>query len=73
MHDPCAVAYVIDPDMFTVYPMNVQVETSDTLALGSTVVDYDDVDKKEKNVQVAFNLDLEKFRELTMDTIKYFS
>ena len=59
--------------MFTVYPMNVQVETSDTLALGSTVVDYDDVDKKEKNVQVAFNLDLEKFRELTMDTIKYFS
>lgn len=73
MHDPCAVAYVIDPDMFTVYPMNVQVETSDTLALGSTVVDYDDVYKKEKNVQVAFNLDLEKFRELTMDTIKYFS
>lgn len=59
--------------MFTVYPMNVQVETSDTLALGSTVVDYDDVYKKEKNVQVAFNLDLEKFRELTMDTIKYFS
>ena len=53
--------------------MNVQVETSDTLALGSTVVDYDDVYKKEKNVQVAFNLDLEKFRELTMDTIKYFS
>ncbi|KOR88042.1 nucleoside hydrolase [Paenibacillus solani] len=73
MHDPCAVAYIIDPDMFTVYPMNVQVETSESLALGSTVVDYDNVFKKEKNVLVAFNLDLPKFKKLTMDTIKYFS
>ena len=73
MHDPCAVAYVIDPEMFTVYPMNVQVETSDTLSLGSTVVDYDDVYKKEKNVHVAFDLDLDRFRKLTMDTIDYFS
>lgn len=73
MHDPCAVAYIIDPTMFTVYPMNVQVETSETLGLGSTVVDYDDVFKKEKNALVAFDIDLEKFRSLTMETIKYFS
>lgn len=73
MHDPCAVAYVIDPTMFTVYPMNVQVETSNTLALGSTVVDYDDTYQKEKNVQVAFALDLERFRQLTMDTLSHFS
>lgn len=73
MHDPCAVAYVIDPEMFTVYPMNVQVETNETLALGSTVVDYDDVYQKEKNVQVAFDIDLTKFKQLTMKTINYFS
>ncbi|MGX7352286.1 hypothetical protein RU97_GL001742 [Enterococcus canis] len=73
MHDPCAVAYVIDPTMFTVYPMNVQVETSSTLSLGSTVVDYDDVYKKTKNVSVAFDLDLAKFKKLTMDTMQYFS
>lgn len=73
MHDPCAMAYVIDPSLFTVYPMNVQVETSNTLSLGSTVVDYDDISGKNKNVLVAFELDLPRFRELTMNTMKFFS
>lgn len=73
MHDPCAIAYVIDPSLFTVYPMNVQVETSNCLSLGSTVVDYDDVLKKEKNVLVSFGVDLPRFRKLIMDTMKYFS
>lgn len=73
MHDPCAVAYVIDPSLFTVYPMNVQVETSETLSLGSTVVDYDDNYKKEKNVLVSFDVDLPRFRELTMKTMEYFA
>jgi pyrimidine-specific ribonucleoside hydrolase len=72
MHDPCAVAYVIDPTLFTVYPMHVQVETSDTLALGSTVVDYDNTSGKEKNVLVGFEVDLPRFKELIMDTMRYF-
>lgn len=72
MHDPCAVAFVIDPTIFTTYLMHVEVETSNTLALGSTVVDYDNVFKKDKNVAVSFDLDLQKFRKLTMDTMKFF-
>lgn len=73
MHDPCAVAYIIDPTLFTVYPMNVQVETSSGLSLGSTVVDYDNIFNKEKNVLVGFDVDLPRFRELTMNTMKYFN
>ncbi|MHC5228711.1 nucleoside hydrolase [Enterococcus sp. LJL99] len=73
MHDPCAVAYIIDPTLFTVYPMNVQVETSNGLSLGSTVVDYDNIFNKEKNVLVGFDVDLPRFRELTMNTMKYFN
>ena len=73
MHDPCAVGFVIDPTLFTVYPMNVQVETSETLSLGSTVVDYDDTSKKEKNVLVGFDVDLPRFRDLIMDTMNYFN
>ncbi|WP_368250638.1 nucleoside hydrolase [Enterococcus sp. 2201sp1_2201st1_B8_2201SCRN_220225] len=73
MHDPCAVAYVIDPSLFTVYLMNVQVETSETLSLGSTVVDYDDVNQKDKNVLVGFEVDLVRFRELIMETMAYFA
>ncbi|WP_240422374.1 nucleoside hydrolase [Listeria costaricensis] len=73
MHDPCAVAYVIDPTLFKVYPMNVQVETGENLSLGSTVVDYDNVLGREKNVSVGFEVDLPRFRELVMDTMKYFN
>ncbi|MGX7264187.1 nucleoside hydrolase [Enterococcus crotali] len=73
MHDPCAMAYVIDPSMFKALPMHVEVETSETLSLGSTVVDYDDLFKKEKNVVVGFDVDLPKFKELVIQTIKHFS
>ncbi|MCA5011804.1 MULTISPECIES: nucleoside hydrolase [unclassified Enterococcus] len=73
MHDPCAMAYVIDPSLFKVLPMHVEVETSETLALGSTVVDYDDLFKKEKNVLVGFDIDLPKFKALVIDTMSYFS
>lgn len=69
MHDPCAVAYVIDPTLFTVYPMAVEVETSDTLALGSTVVDYDDLSDGDKNTLVAFDIDLPRFKQLMMETM----
>lgn len=73
MHDPCAIAYIIDPTLFTVYPMNVQIETSNGLSLGSTVVDYDNIFNKEKNVLVGFDVDLPRFRELTMNTMEYFN
>lgn len=73
MHDPCAMAYVIDPSMFKALPMHVEVETSNTLSLGSTVVDYDDLFKKEKNVVVGFDVDLPKFKELVIQTINHFS
>ena len=73
MHDPCAVAYVIDPSLFTVYPMNVQVETSDTLALGSTIVDYDDLYGRRKDTLVAFDLDLIRFKKLIIKTMEYFN
>lgn len=73
MHDPCAMAYVIDPSMFKALPMHVEVETSNTLSLGSTVVDYDNLFKKEKNVVVGFDVNLPKFKELVIKTIEHFS
>ena len=39
VHDPCAVAYVIDPDVMTVRRAPVDVELTGTLTLGMTVTD----------------------------------
>ena len=73
MHDPCAMAYIIDPSMFTMLKKHVEIDTSYSISAGSTVVDYDEVLGKEKNVEVGFDIDLDKFNSLVMETMKYFS
>jgi len=38
LHDPCVIAYLLRPDLFTTYPGQVQVELNSPLTLGQTVV-----------------------------------
>jgi len=38
LHDPCVIAYLLRPDLFTTYPGTVQVELNSSLTLGQTVV-----------------------------------
>jgi len=38
LHDPCVIAYLLQPDLFTGRPMHVAVETDSTLCLGRTVI-----------------------------------
>lgn len=73
MHDPCAMAYIIDPTLFTTRKKHVEIDTKDGLSLGSTVVDYDEVSGKDKNVTVAFGVDLPRFRELVYKSMAFFS
>lgn len=40
VHDPCAVAVVIDPAVMTMRPANVQVELTGTHTTGMTVADF---------------------------------
>jgi len=64
LHDPCAVAWLIAPEIFTGRDCHVDIETSGKLTTGSTVVDFYNVLKKEKNATVLFDIDREKFVEL---------
>ena len=38
LHDPCVIAYLLRPDLFTTEPGQVQVELNSPLTLGQTVV-----------------------------------
>lgn len=38
LHDPCVIAYLLRPDLFTTYVGKVAIETDSTLTLGQTVV-----------------------------------
>lgn len=73
MHDPCAIAYVIDPTLFTMIKKNVEIDTGDSISAGSTVVDYDEVLGGKKNVNVGFGVDLPRFQKLVMETMEFFS
>lgn len=70
LHDPCAVAYVIDPSIIETKKCHVEIETKGEFTLGATVVDYNDISRKEKNADVAFNIDREKFIEMIYDAVK---
>ncbi len=37
LHDPCVIAYLLQPDLFTGRPMRLAIETEGTLCLGRTV------------------------------------
>ena len=40
LHDPCTIAYLLRPDLFTGRHINVEIETGADLTLGMTVADW---------------------------------
>ncbi len=72
MHDPCAVAYIIDPSIFTTKACHVDIETQGEFSTGATVADLNDVLKKEKNVDVALDINREAFIQLLLKSMKFY-
>lgn len=69
LHDPCAVAYVIDPSLFEVDYMNVEIETGSPLTPGQTVCDVWCSSGRPQNVFVCRQIDVEKFWTLMVRSI----
>ena len=57
VHDPCAVAYVIDPQVMTVRKVPLDVELQGALTLGMTVADFRAPPPPDCHTQVAVKLD----------------
>eukprot|EP00037_Helgoeca_nana_P027555 m.316139 g.316139 ORF g.316139 m.316139 type:complete len:349 (-) comp27538_c1_seq1:1606-2652(-) len=60
-HDPCAMAFLIDPSKFTASKMRVDIEAASTLTAGQTVCDTYHMSKHPKNATVATAIDVEWF------------
>lgn len=73
LHDVCAVAYVLDPSIFVAKKHNVEIDITGELTVGATVVDYYDTTGKDKNVNVVFDLDREKFIDMLCDSLKKYN
>jgi purine nucleosidase len=70
VHDPCAVAFVIDPTVMETVRVPLDVELSGTLTLGMTVADFRAPAPDDCTTQVARNLDHTKFWALVVDALE---
>jgi inosine-uridine nucleoside N-ribohydrolase len=64
LHDPVAIAAVLEPGLLTTRPMRVDVECESELTRGETVCDFFGVTGKPPNADVGIELDREGFFEL---------
>lgn len=73
LHDPCAIAYLIDPTLFTVEQLPGDVIVSDAETYGQTLIDLrpqdPSHDTRNKNVGVALKADAERFAELVTEAL----
>ena len=70
VHDPCAVAFVIDPTVMTVVRVPLDVELTGTLTLGMTVADFREEADETCNTYAATGLDHAKFWGLIVDALR---
>ncbi|MBX3099128.1 MAG: nucleoside hydrolase [Salinibacterium sp.] len=70
VHDPCAVAFVIDPTVMQTVRVPLDVELTGTLTLGMTVADFRAPAPEDCTTQVARKLDHPKFWGLVVDALE---
>jgi len=66
LHDPCTIAYLLQPALFNGKQCNVEVETDSPLTLGHTAVDFWGVTDRAQNVYWLHQADAAGFFELLL-------
>jgi purine nucleosidase len=69
LHDPCVVAYLLQPQLFKGREVNVSVETVSELTMGMTVIDWWGVSKRPKNATVMRDIDADGFFALLAERL----
>lgn len=70
LHDVCAVAYVIDRSLINTRKLPVVIDTNKGPCYGRTVCDFYGVTGKPANVDVALELDQDRFWDLLIETLQ---
>ncbi|WP_417808054.1 nucleoside hydrolase [Thioclava sp.] len=69
LHDPCVIAYLLAPDLFTGRHINVEIETQSELTMGMTVADWWRVTDRAPNALFIGDIDAAGFYALLIDRI----
>jgi purine nucleosidase len=69
LHDPCVIAYLIAPELFSGRQVNVEIETQSDLTRGMTVADWWGVTDRSKNAMFMGGVDAEGFYTLLTERL----
>ena len=72
LHDPCTVAWMLQPDLFATKLCNVSVEKESELTMGHTAVDFWYVTDRSPNVDWAYAVDADGFYDLLVERLARF-
>lgn len=69
LHDPCVIAYLLKPELFSGRFVNVEIETQSELTLGMTVADWWGVTDRNPNATFMGSVDDQGFFDLITERI----
>ncbi|WP_113358338.1 nucleoside hydrolase [Rhizobium sp. SYY.PMSO] len=70
MHDPLALALVIDPSLVRTRPAHIGVDLNATYAFGATVADFWQERGEADNARIAYEVDADRFFALMFDLLR---
>ncbi len=72
LHDPCTIAYLLEPALFATKHCNITVETRSELTLGHTAVDFWYVTDRPRNARWGYEVDADGFFDLLTERLARF-
>ncbi len=72
LHDPCTIAWLLEPALFRTKACNLAVETESELTLGHTAVDFWHVTDRPHNVHWTYEVDADGFYDLLVERLSRF-
>jgi len=72
LHDPCAVAYLIKPELFITKPYHIDIECHGQYTAGMTLADRRPWSKEAHNVTACLDVDRKGFVDLIFEACKFY-
>jgi purine nucleosidase len=69
LHDPCAIAFLLQPDLFRGRKVNVAIETVSPLTIGMTIVDWWGITDRPVNANFMTEVDAARLYELLTEKL----
>ncbi len=73
LHDPCTMAYILKPELFTLKACNIRVEAESELCRGHTAVDFWYATDLPRNSLWAYDVDRDGFFDLLISQLAKYS